>query len=172
MSIKKTIAIAIAALSLASCSTEAQVNNTTFNDVVYLKPELTSHDKKQIQCLADNAYYEAGNQTINGMIAVTQVVLNRASDGKFPSTPCAVVKQKSRGVCQFSWTCVKQRILYPENYEKAKRVAKTVYTNNVPDITGGAVYYHATYVKPTWFRKLKKTVIIGQHIFYKEKTWK
>jgi len=172
MSINKTLAAAIAALSLTACSTEAQVNNTTLNDVVYMQPELTAHDKKQIQCLADNAYYEAGNQPVKGMIAVTQVVLNRVNDGRFPSTPCAVVKQKSQGVCQFSWTCIKQRILYPENYEKARKVAKTVYTNNVPDITGGAVYYHATYVKPTWFRKLKKTVIIGQHIFYKEKTWK
>jgi N-acetylmuramoyl-L-alanine amidase len=171
MSIYKTLIVAMTALSLTACSTEAQINHNT-NDVVILKSELSSFDKKQIQCLTDNAYFEAGNQTFKGMVAVTQVVLNRTKDERFPSTPCAVVKQKSRGLCQFSWTCVKQRILYPENYEKAKQVAKHVYINNVPDITNGAVYYHATYIKPTWFRKLKRTVIIGQHIFYKDHKWK
>jgi spore germination cell wall hydrolase CwlJ-like protein len=170
MTIFKTVMVAALSVSLSACS--APTSKMTSNDVVMLKPELTKFDHQQIKCLSDNAYFEAGNQSRRGMIAVTQVVLNRAKDDRFPSTPCGVVKQKSRGLCQFSWTCVKQRILYPENYEKAKQVAKHVYINNVPDITNGAVYYHATYIKPTWFRKLKKTVIIGQHIFYKDHKWK
>jgi spore germination cell wall hydrolase CwlJ-like protein len=170
MTIFKTLVIASLSVSLAACS--APISETTTNDVVILKPELTKFDQRQIQCLTDNAYFEAGNQSQKGMIAVTHVVLNRVKDDRFPSTPCGVVKQKTKRLCQFSWTCTKQRILYPENYEKAKAVAKHVYLNNVPDITGGAKYYHATYVRPTWFRQLRKTVVIGQHIFYKEKSWK
>jgi spore germination cell wall hydrolase CwlJ-like protein len=47
-------------------------------------------------------------------------------------------------------------------------VALHVYANYemIDDITNGALYYHADYVNPGW--KLKKTKVIGRHIFYKE----
>jgi len=35
------------------------------------------------------------------------------------------------------------------------------------EVTGGANHYHATYVKPYWADESKKTVQIGNHIFYK-----
>lgn len=165
MSIYKSIIVLFSTLLLCAYSSKAEINQA--NDVIILKPELSSYDKKQIQCLADNAYYEAGNQSVKGMVAVTQVVLNRTKHEKFPETPCSVIRQKQGSVCQFSWTCNRPKVLYAENYEKAKIIAKNVYLNNPPDITNGAIYYHATYVKPTWFRKLKRTVIIGQHIFYR-----
>jgi spore germination cell wall hydrolase CwlJ-like protein len=54
-------------------------------------------------------------------------------------------------------------------YNEAKEVAVFVYANyeNLRDITKGALYYHADYVNPRW--KLEKTVVIGRHIFYKER---
>ena len=33
--------------------------------------------------------------------------------------------------------------------------------------TGGADHYHADYCNPYWASSLKKTCIIGKHIFYK-----
>jgi hypothetical protein len=36
----------------------------------------------------------------------------------------------------------------------------------VEDVTGGALYYHADYVRPIWRHKLLKTAKIGAHIFY------
>ena len=48
---------------------------------------LSDHDKRQIQCLAQNAYFEAGNQSIKGKIAVTNVVMNRVEEKRFPQTP-------------------------------------------------------------------------------------
>ncbi len=130
--------------------------------------KLTTHDERQIQCLAENAYFEAGNQSTKGMVAVTNVVMNRVKDSRFPDTPCAVVNQKARGVCQFSWVCEgKKRIHDWALFRKTRQVAVDVYLKNVGDVTGGAKFYHADYVRPSWASVFDRTKKIGAHIFYR-----
>ena len=34
------------------------------------------------------------------------------------------------------------------------------------DITGGATFFHASEVNPSWAKKFRKTKKIGRHIFY------
>ena len=127
---------------------------------------LTQFDKRQIQCLAENAYFEAGNQSTKGKIAVTNVVMNRVEDKRFPKTPCGVVHQRTKRVCQFSWVCEgKKRIRSMEQYADAKEVAEQVYLGEVGDNTRGAMFYHADYVNPGW--NLRRVIKIGDHIFYK-----
>lgn len=136
--------------------------------VVKVPVKLSSHDERQIQCLAENAYFEAGNQSTKGKIAVTNVVMNRVKDKRFPDTPCAVINQKARGVCQFSWVCEgKKKIRDWAMYNRARKAAEAVYLKNVGDVTRGAKFYHADYVSPSWGRVFKRTVVIGDHIFYR-----
>ena len=47
----------------------------------------------EVKCLAKNIYFEARNQSIQGMYAVADVTLNRVKDSRWPSTVCEVVKQ-------------------------------------------------------------------------------
>ena len=54
----------------------------------------------QAKCLADNMYFEARNQGTAGIIAVSNVVLNRVVSDQFPDTICAVVRQ---GPTRESW---------------------------------------------------------------------
>lgn len=141
-------------------------------------PKLVSYDdmipkaKTQIDCLAKNIYFEAGNQTDDGKIAVALVTMNRVRSGQFAGSVCSVVKEKSAKVCQFSWWCdgKSHKIMNRSVYNKSRHVAMFVYLNygKVTDITKGATYYHADYVNPGW-ANLKKTISIGQHIFYKPK---
>ena len=135
--------------------------------VVVKKPVyLSAVDKQQIQCLAENAYFEAGNQSTKGKIAVTHVVMNRIKDERFPKTACGVVYQRSRGVCQFSWVCQGRKRIHDMNvFAEAKRVAEDVYLGNTIDVTRGAKFYHANYVHPHW--GLTRVAVIGAHIFYK-----
>lgn len=127
---------------------------------------LTKFDEKQIQCLAENAYFEAGNQSNKGKIAVSNVVMNRVEDGRFPKTPCGVVYQRTKRVCQFSWVCEgKKRIRSMEQFAAAKKTATQVYLGEVGDVTRGAKFYHADYVNPGW--NLRRVIKIGDHIFYK-----
>lgn len=146
-------------------------------DVKYT--QLTKETQKQIDCLAENIYFESAYEPIDGRIAVALVTLNRVQDSRYPSTICEVVKQKTRIVsigdkrivCQFSWYCEPNK--YVKNlkaYMEAKEIALYVYANyeNLKDLTYGALFYHADYVNPKW-RGLERTVVIGRHIFYKER---
>ena len=135
--------------------------------VIVKKPVyLSANDKHQIQCLAENAYFEAGNQSTKGKVAVTHVVMNRVKDDRFPKSACAVVHQKSRGVCQFSWVCEgNKRIRNMAMFAEARRVAENVYLGNTYDVTYGSKFYHANYVNPHW--RLDRVTQIGAHIFYR-----
>jgi spore germination cell wall hydrolase CwlJ-like protein len=74
-------------------------------------------DQKQLKCLAENIYFEAGRESIEGKAAVARVVMNRINYG-FATTPCKVIYQTTSvkqvtdydelfwvKVCQFSWVC-------------------------------------------------------------------
>ena len=132
--------------------------------------DLTKEARKQVDCLAENIYHEAGYESEAGKKAVALVTLNRTQDERFPSNICGVVKQKTQGTCQFSWFCMPVKLRRDSDaFRESMEVALFVYANyeKLKDITHGALYYHADYVNPRW--KLEKTTVIGRHIFYKEK---
>ena len=63
----------------------------------------------EVKCLAQNIYWEARNQSIQGMYAVADVTLNRVKDKRWPSTVCEVVKQrKNAGKTDFMAPLVKR----------------------------------------------------------------
>lgn len=148
---------------------EVEVVKVVEKPVVVKEPVyLNKYDKQQIQCMATNTYFEAGFEPKQGKIAVNNVVMNRVNDKRFPQTPCGVINQKARGVCQFSWKCEGgKRITDWAAYRRAKEVAEHVYLGNYQDVTGGAKFYHADYVRPSWSNVFDRTTKIGAHIFYR-----
>ena len=163
----------IASLALAATAVSAQAStirpipNTATNQVAQPveTPRFTAHDLAQIRCLADNTYFEAGNQSTTGKIAVNNVVMNRVNNPRFPNTPCAVIKQRNRSTCQFSWVCQRGiRVRNQEVYRASEQVAIRAYLGQVSDVTSGSLFYHADYVNPRW--NLRRVTKIGSHIFY------
>ena len=146
--------------------------NDKLLDIKYY--QLTKETQRQVDCLADNIYYEAGYEPEDGKVAVALVTLNRMQDPRFPKDICSVVKQKVKSTCQFTWFCTNPQGAFTDRakqvYEQAQQVAVFVYVNHekLTDITGGALFYHADYVNPRW--KLERTTTIGRHIFYKERS--
>ena len=133
--------------------------------------QLTKDAKKQIDCLADNIYHEAGYEPDQGKVAVALVTMNRVQDPRYPKDICSVVKQKVKYTCQFTWFCQdKYTNRQKTAYEESRDIALHVYANyeKIKDFTNGALFYHADYVNPHW-RGLERTTVIGRHIFYKEK---
>ncbi len=120
--------------------------------------------------MAKNVYHEAGNQDGAGLLAVMKVTMNRVGHENYPSTIKEVVTQKNSRGCQFSWYCMKtlhydeQKFMETYNYVKAV----LPFLHVIEDSTHGAIYYHATYVKPYWAKVKLKTAKIGDHIFYRE----
>jgi spore germination cell wall hydrolase CwlJ-like protein len=130
---------------------------------------LTAEARTQVDCLAENIYYEAGYEPRDGKIAVAMVTLNRVQDPQFPKDICSVVKQKTKSTCQFTWFCENKTLQNNSAYSQAQDIALLVYANyeKMQDMTQGALFYHADYVNPRW--KLERTVVIGRHIFYKQR---
>ena len=135
--------------------------------------DLTKDARKEVECLAQNMYFEAGHEPKEGQLGVAFVTHNRMMNGNFPNTYCGVVKQKTNTVCQFSWYCeatarkklltISNNPLYNDITDLALRFY--LYTNEFDDPTKGALFFHADYVKPTW-NNMKRTAYIGRHIFY------
>lgn len=130
---------------------------------------------RELKCLAQNIYYEAGSEPFEGKVAVAQVTINRAGSGKFPSDLCGVVYQKNiltdRVLCQFSWYCEQPGIRKPVHtaaYDESMAVAKKVLLEGFRlDGLKQAMYFHADYLKPRW--GLEKVAHIGRHIFYSDR---
>ena len=157
--------------------TLSYVNVDTYN-ILPIKStfnNLTAEAQKQVTCLAENIYFEAAHEPLDGKKAVAFVTLNRLQSG-YADSICEVVQQKTKGTCQFSWYCdttftsrrltIKQTSLYNEILQ----LSTDMFLNfdRIKDITNGATYYHADYVSPGWTR-LQKETQIGRHIFYKSK---
>jgi spore germination cell wall hydrolase CwlJ-like protein len=128
--------------------------------------------ERQLQCLARNIYYEAGNEPFEGKVAVAQVTINRVESGQFPNDVCKTVYQKNvfyeKVVCQFSWYCDRAAVVRPihkSNFEESMVAAKKVLLEGfrLPSLEN-ALYYHADYVNPGW--RKEKVAKIGRHIFY------
>ena len=128
---------------------------------------------KQLECLARNIYYEAGNQPFEGKVAVAQVTINRAESGQFPKDICQVVYQKNvvyeRVLCQFSWYCETATMMKPRNiavFKESEMVARQVLLEGfrLPSLQK-ALYFHATHINPKWNRE--RVAIIAGHVFYK-----
>lgn len=141
-------------------------------------------------CMALNVYHEAKNQSIEGMLAVGEVVLNRVKDDRYPNNVCEVVKQgpvreswKTRQTpdpddakfypirhrCQFSWYCdgKSDKPFDKDAWVQAQAVASMLYHKGSPNLTNGATHYHADYVLPEWASSKTFTIKIGDHLFYR-----
>lgn len=123
-----------------------------------------------ITCMARSIYWEAKGKDTADMEAVANVVMNRLGHEGFPDTVCKVVKQGSETKsCQFSWWCDGKPDTAQEEtqYALAKEIARKALNKQLPDHTGGAMYFHDKTVKPVWAKKYIKTANIGLFVFYK-----
>ena len=121
---------------------------------------------EQGKCLATAVYFESMGESLEGQLAVAEVVINRAESGQYPSNWCAVVKQKA----QFSFV---RDGRFPsiatgsEAWRKAKAIAVIAANNMADAVPSDVLWYHADYVSPSWGKRLSKVEKIGAHIFYR-----
>jgi hypothetical protein len=120
----------------------------------------------EANCIAVAVYHEARGESLEGQLAVAQVIKNRAMSGKYPSDWCGVVKQP----WQFSFVRHGQ---FPsvdvnsEAWRKAVGITRLAVANAVPSVPKECLWYHANYVAPRWSNNLQRVEQIGAHIFYR-----
>jgi N-acetylmuramoyl-L-alanine amidase len=119
-----------------------------------------------VECLAQAVYYEARGTSETSQAAVAHVVLNRADAEEFPDTPCAVVTEG----CQFSYMCdgKPEDMAEPADRAEAFETAEEVLEGDVPDPTGGALFFHSADAADTsFFESRPRATAIGGHVFYR-----
>lgn len=111
-----------------------------------------------VDLLARIIHAEARGESLEGMIAVGAVVLNRVSDPRFPDTIEAVIFEPGQ------FQPVGQGILPPEAGERSTEAARRVLEGDNP--VGDAVYfYHREIATCEWIRGRETVARIGVHVF-------
>ena len=178
-----TVLIIIGLTALSESENFSEETEILTEKSVNLTPIPVKWNAQQEYCLAQNIYFEAGNQSLDGMAAVADVTLNRVQNGRYPNDICSVVKEglkhpngmMKRNMCQFSWYCDGKSDNVPapttsQSWRQALSVSNAILNNNkYRGITEGSTHYHAVYVTPDWIsdRGMKRIRQIGSHIFYK-----
>jgi hypothetical protein len=116
------------------------------------------------RCLAGAVYFESKGESLPGQLAVARVVMARAKSGRFPSTLCGVVYQKS----QFSF--VRGGGMPPiatgsNLWRNAVAISKIALNGSWKSPVEGALFFHARHVSPGW--RLTRIGSIDNHIFYR-----
>lgn len=116
--------------------------------------------------VAMTLYYEAGNQSLRGKIAVASVIWNRA-EGDSKNFKYVIFSKK-----QFScWNrnVKRPKITNNESYSDCKDIAILMCSGsfNVPNRLEGVNAYHERRVNPPWGKSKWLAMQIEDHLFYK-----
>ncbi|MBQ2260307.1 MAG: cell wall hydrolase [Loktanella sp.] len=149
-----------------------QTEPVVIYDDAYLASLPAASGNDQWQCLAEALYFEARGESVRGLFAVGEVILNRVDNAAYPGSLCGVINQGTgrRYACQFSYTCDgKSKAIHEQAaWERVGKVAKLLLDGTPRELTGGATHFHTTAVSPSWSRRFTRTATIGAHLFYRE----
>ncbi|HYC96297.1 MAG TPA: cell wall hydrolase [Sphingomicrobium sp.] len=124
----------------------------------------TDPGSRELECLAVGIYFEAKSESLAGQLAVGHVIANRAKSGRFPSSYCGVLFQRS----QFSFIRGRSLPHVPRasrDWQDAVAIAKIVDQELHPSPVGKALFFHARRVSPRW--RLTRVATLGNHVFYR-----
>ena len=139
---------------------------TPTGDLPSLVSQLRSSEagSRELECLAGAIYFESKSEPLSGQLAVGQVIANRSKSGRFPSSYCGVVFQRS----QFSFVRGRSMPAIPRSSHQwktavaiARIVDRALHVSTVPK----ALFFHARRVSPRWH--LTRLGTVGNHIFYR-----
>lgn len=128
------------------------------------------------ECLAQAIYHEARGESLEGQLAVANIIVNRARSGRFPASLCGVVYQnaeKGYHRCQFTFACdgrsdvPNERQAWARSLQLAERVyAEYATGEDIGAIPDSALFYHTTAVRPNWSSTYTRVAAVGAHYFY------
>ena len=166
--------IALGTIVWFACFDGPPATPVASQEVVSWQARQAARRESDLQCLAENIYFESRGEPIKGQYAVAEVTLNRARAPNFPHTICGVVHEmrwdpgRKRYVADFSWTELGG--LSPDDepaWKRAMEVATAEYDDLRDPVVPGALFYHSTSVRPGWAKSRKPVTTIGNHVFYR-----
>lgn len=132
-------------------------------------PSFSAHDR---DIVIRTLWGEARGEPFSGQVAVVHVIRNRAMrKGTSMAYECLRPLQFS------CWNKNDPnekliRAMSPESWEYISMGNAVEYAMQRPDITGGALHYHAKSIKPAWAKPPGEVSLqLGGHIFWKGVPW-
>lgn len=153
------------ALPIPSAVPAAPIQASSLIELVGDMP-IESDMSPDLKCLAQAVYFEARGEPIEGQLAVAEVVINRAKSGLYPTNYCDVITQPA----QFSFVRRGRIPVADESsaaWQRAEAVAEIAQQNLWQTKAADALYFHATYVNPSWAHQKVQLAQIETHIFYR-----
>lgn len=165
-----------------------KVSANILEEEQYIIPEYTIQEEllnnyeqvsltEQEECLAEAIYFESRGEPFLGQVAVGVVIMRRVESPRFPDNICDVVHDglywkgnPVRNKCAFSYYCdgKSETIYETDDYIRVLDAAQLVLNGIVVDKMEDVLFYHATYVNPSWAKDMTLVFQIGKHKFYKE----
>ena len=135
-------------------------------DLASMVAQMRSSDagSRELECLAGAIYFESKSESLKGQLAVGHVIANRAASGRFPSSYCGVVYQRS----QFSFVrggSMPRIARSGTQWKNAVAIAHIVDQKLAPTPVSKALFFHARRVSPGWH--LTRVATLGNHVFYR-----
>lgn len=123
----------------------------------------------EVEALALNMYHEARGESVDGMIMVAEVTLNRVEHPRYPNDICRVVYQRR----QFSWThTIRDHTpRETESWETSLILAREILSGDVQTFGTGATHFlnpDAVRTMPSWTRRFELIGRVGNHVFYRK----
>jgi hypothetical protein len=116
----------------------------------------------ETECMAKVVHHEAGNQPLEGQLAVAEVIVNRTRSGRFPTTPCAVANQPG----QFFQTAA-YNVRHDPRWRIAVAVARVAQAGEWAPVAAGALFFHAAYAGTGWAHRREFVARIADQTFYR-----
>lgn len=143
-------------------ATDADADFSTLDAAV--AAQTATIDDEELNCLAIGVYYESKGEPLAGQLAVADVILNRTTSGRFPTSVCGVLTQRG----QFSF--VKGgRLPDVDTSRPAWKTAVAIARIATQDLwdspAEGALFFHARRVSPKWNHT--RVASLGNHVFYR-----
>jgi spore germination cell wall hydrolase CwlJ-like protein len=174
---------AIICFGIAALLCPITINGTLFITSANAGEELPQIkiDQKQLNCLATDIFFEGRNTDYAEMIRISNVVLNRMANEKYPTEACDVINQHQ----QFSWTLKKTnnmerivRLINKDEKEKkawhnAKVIATLALQRRLIDNTKNAISYHYVHMKKpnsSFWKSMKLCLVSPYHKYYAAKS--
>jgi spore germination cell wall hydrolase CwlJ-like protein len=150
------------ALDAAASDTPAPKDQTLESLIAFHSSDVDSIDP-ETECMAKVVHHEAGNQPLQGMLAVAEVIVNRTRSGRFPTTPCGVANQRG----QFFQTASYDVPRSSERWRTAVAVARLAQAGEWTPVAPGALFFHAVYSRYDWSHRRTLVTRIADQIFYR-----
>lgn len=130
----------------------------------------------ELEIFAKTLFGEARGETLSGIEAVANVILNRVRHAEKIGSYWWGKTIEEVCLKPFQFSCWNKNdpnhALLMEDlkdnkiYQICERVAKRAIKGFLPDNTKGATHYHTTAVNPSWARCAVPCAEVGHHLFY------